>query len=219
MFDINAIINAAIASAVEAHITDLKQAYANKMGEMAQTFEDYGRQIYALQEASAKNYQRISDLEEANKVLVHRLNELAERKPAADPVEIDTLNQKEWFWDKINNYIEKNVGRYGMNREEVAEIVRELWSEEFESEVRDVAEREIERYDFDEKITRAVRDYDFSDEIERAIDDYDLSDKVESALDEYDLDSKIENGIDSYDFDFESKVRDVLRNARLDISI
>jgi hypothetical protein len=158
---------------------------------------------------------------------------------------IEKLNSQEWFWDKINAHIEGTIERLDVDnvttdtfpemfatqwqrkvgandllgRDEVAEIVRELWSEEFEPEVRDVAERVTDDYDFDDKIRRAVRDYDFSEEIEQVICDYDFSDKLESAIDDYDLDSKIENGIDSYDFDFESKVRDVLRNARIDISI
>ena len=54
MIDINTIINTAIGSAVDAHITVLRQEYANKMGHMAQ-------QIAALQEELAQLKQQRAD--------------------------------------------------------------------------------------------------------------------------------------------------------------
>lgn len=87
--DIAAIINAAIAQAIEAavttHLTQVQQDYANKMGEMA--------------EQIAKLEARIAEWE------------TTERLPApTTPTEsVNHLDNQEWFWDKINRYIERNL--------------------------------------------------------------------------------------------------------------
>jgi hypothetical protein len=152
---------------------------------------------------------------------IERLDESVDRHEVAD-IAKDTFDA-EW---------QRKVGANDLlGRDEVADIVRELWAEEYEQEVQDKVERAIEDYDFEDTVRQAVRNYDFSDAVEsviydfdmstkitEAIDDYDLSDKITETLDDtFDIDDKVAEAMDGLDFD--AKIRDVLRTARIDISI
>lgn len=61
MFDLNTILSAALQQAVEAHLTQLRQEYANKMGELARQLEELESRQRVSQDA---HVQRIEALEE-----------------------------------------------------------------------------------------------------------------------------------------------------------
>jgi hypothetical protein len=174
MFDINATINAAISEAVEARVRTL--------------VEEFGT--------------RIADLEEANTVLVERLNNAQPQAAITDPatgmdyfqkaalveVFIERLNDAEWFWNKVNHYVDAHIEQYcgdaitsdtfreafngewerkvGSNdllgRDEVAGVVRELWNDEFEDEVDDKVDRAVDNIDLSVAVRDVVRDLSFS---------------------------------------------------------
>lgn len=141
MFDINNAINAAIETAVQERFTEMAQQYANNVGAMA--------------EIITKLDTRIADLEEANTVLVERLNNVHEPVDRHEVVTIahDTFIA-EW---------ERKVGSNDLlGRDEVAEVVRELWSDEFEDEVDDKVDRAVDNIDLSDAVRNAVRDLSFS---------------------------------------------------------
>jgi len=85
MFDINAIVNAAIAAAVEQHISTLQQAYANKMAEMAEKIDALEARVKALE---------AKPLEQAT----------PEPPAAIDEAKmVEALNSQEWFWEKLTS--------------------------------------------------------------------------------------------------------------------
>ena len=53
-----------------------------------------------------------------------------------------------------------------LNREDVADIVRELWSDEFDSEIDDKVERAIDDIDLSDAVRREIRDLSFSITVE-----------------------------------------------------
>ena len=79
MFDINTIVNAAIAAAVEQHISTLQQAYANKMAEMAEKIDALEARVKALE---------AKPLEQA----------LVDERAM-----VEALNSQEWFWEKLTS--------------------------------------------------------------------------------------------------------------------
>jgi hypothetical protein len=190
MFDINNAINAAIETAVQERFTEMAQAHANNVGAMA--------------EIIAKLDTRIAELEEANAVLVERINAVQPTPPIDEVPEdwakrdqltnefVSKLNDQEWFWNKVNAYVDSHIERvYGepidrteaadiakdtfdyewkrkvgsndlLGRDEVAEVVRELWEEDYESEVQDKVDRAVEDIDLSDVVRREVRDLSFS---------------------------------------------------------
>lgn len=272
-FDINAIINNAIAQAIHNAIAPFNERI-NELTLRINELEDANtiladlcnKQKLRIDEETVRlslNHDKLVERVSETNIKLKALDMLVLNGPKysgiADPTTgmdysqrdaltqafIEKLDNQEWFWDKINAHIESTLERLGdgsvtvdsfpelfatqwqrkvgsndlLGRDEVAEIVKELWTEDYEPEVCDIAERTVDNYDFEDTIRQALRDYDFSDAVESVLEDYDLSSKIEDVLEDFDMDSKIENGIDSYDFDFESKIRDVLRNARIDISL
>lgn len=146
--DIAAIINAAIAQAIEAtvatHLTQVQQDYANKMGEMA--------------EKIAKLEARVAEWE------------TTERLPAPTPATItetdhvafvNHLDNQEWFWNKINNYIERNMPTE----------MPEAWLED----IKEIADAAAE-----EAISDHAAEYDH--------DDYD---RAVSAVDDFEVDESM----------------------------
>ena len=92
MFDINNIINAAIAEAVNAHLTEVLQQHANIVAGLAE---------------------KIDTLEKNEGYLVKRIAAL-EAAPAASqsnvtiPIDeakmVEALNDQEWFWEKMQRF-------------------------------------------------------------------------------------------------------------------
>jgi hypothetical protein len=190
MFDINNAVNTAIETAVQERFTEMAQQYANNVGAMA--------------EIIAKLDTRIAELEEANTVLVERINAVQPTPPIDEVPEdwakrdqltnefVSKLNDQEWFWNKVNAYVDSHIERvYGtpidrteaadiakdtfdyewkrkvgsndlLGRDEVADIVRELWSDEFEDEVDDKVDRAVDNIDLSEAVRDVVRDLSFS---------------------------------------------------------
>jgi hypothetical protein len=251
-FDINTIINNAIAQAVNeavlplaARISDLEEAntiLTNRLNEETVRLAlNHDKLVERVSELKIKLH--ALDMRVLNGVKYSGMDYF--QQDAITNAFVEKLNAQEWFWDKINHYVDTHIERREsesvtidsfpelfavefnrkadphavLSREDVAEVVKELWAEDFEPDVRDIAERTVEDFDMDDKIRCAVRDYNFSDAVESVLEDMDWGSKIEDVLEDFDMDSKIENGIDSYDFDFESKIRDVLRNARIDISL
>ena len=202
MFDINAVINAAISQAIHnaiAPFNDRVNALTHRINELEEANT-------ILADLCNKQNLRIDEetvrLSLNHDKLVERVSEAHIKLQALDAV--------------VLNHTKAASPNDLLNRDAVADVVRDLWSDEFESEVRDIAERTVDDYDFEDKIRRAVRDHDFSDAVEEVLNDYDLSDKIEEVLDDR-LDDKMSEAID--DIDFDAKVRDVLRTARIDISL
>jgi hypothetical protein len=243
MFDINATINTAIAQAVEAHMTGIQQIYANRMGEMADRISQLDSDL---------------STERANlQMALHRISVLEERKATEAPTEvklsgmtdvptgmdynqkdalvaafIDKLNMQEWFWDKVSHYVNEHIERvYGepVTTYQVKEIVKELWTDIYETEVQDIAQRAIEDHDFDDNIRHTLREYDFTSDVEAVLEDYDMSSRIEEAIDDYDLtdkvtvvveevlEDKLSEAVDG--IDIEDKVRSVLNKAHISINV
>ena len=111
MIDINTIItqalNTAIATAVEDRLTALQQAYANAIGELAKRLE-------ALENNPAIGTDTV--LEARVMTLETKLTEakLFEQTtnvtvPIDEKRMVEALNSQEWFWEKVNNYIDGKV--------------------------------------------------------------------------------------------------------------
>lgn len=83
MFDFNAVVNAAIAQAVNEALLPLQQEYANKMGEMAQKIAQLEAQL-------------ADGLTAAVSVTVDE-----ERM-------VEALDKQEWFWEKLCLFVVNN---------------------------------------------------------------------------------------------------------------
>lgn len=81
MFDFNAVVNAAIAQAVNEALLPLQQEYANKMGEMAQKIAQLEAQL-------------AEGLTAAVSVTVD------EEKM------VEALDKREWFWEKLGRFVD-----------------------------------------------------------------------------------------------------------------
>ena len=111
MIDINTIItqalNTAIATAVEDRLTALQQAYANAIGELA-------KRVEALENNPAIGTDTV--LEARVMTLETKLTEakLFEQTtnvtvPIDEKRMVEALNSQEWFWEKVNAYIETGI--------------------------------------------------------------------------------------------------------------
>lgn len=101
MFDINAIVNAAITEAVNARITEVLQQHANTVAALAE-------RIAALENNPAQgvdtsvvagNYTPIS-----NEQIKAALQEWATKDSL-----LEHLDNQEWFWEKLQNRIDSTV--------------------------------------------------------------------------------------------------------------
>lgn len=146
--DIAAIINAAIVQAIEAaiatHLTQVQQDYANKMGEMA--------------EQIAKLEARIAEWETTERLPA----------PAATPATITAdafvthLDNQEWFWAKINNYIDRNRLPTEMP-EAWLEDVKEIADAAAEEAINDHAD-EYDHDDYDRAVS-AIDDFEIDEDM------------------------------------------------------
>jgi hypothetical protein len=176
--DINAIVSAIIAEEVNSHMTGLMQAYANKMGELHARITHLDAHIGHLNA-------RIGSLEA---VPVDEIPDDYFKRDALTNQFIEKLNNQEWFWDKVNRYVDEHIERvYGapinqaeaaiiakdtfdaewnkkvgsndlLGRDEVGEVIKELWDEDYRTEVEDIAESAVTDHDFEDQIKRALRD-------------------------------------------------------------
>ena len=81
---------------------------------------------------------------------------------------VEKLNNQEWFWNKMNHYIDEHIERvHGtpVTREEVAEIVKELWDEDYESEVENLIENKMGNEDLETVVRDALRNATISIDI------------------------------------------------------
>ena len=147
--DIAAIINAAIAQAIEAtiatHLTQVQQDYANKMGEMA--------------EKIAKLEARVAEWETTERLPAPTPATITETDPASI---IEHFDQQEWFWAKINNYIDRN---------RLPTEIPEAWLEDIK-EIADAAAEEAvndhcDSYDHDDydRAVSAVDDFEVDEDM------------------------------------------------------
>ncbi len=83
MFDINTLINEAIAKAVDARLVPLMETHANVVGELAR---------------------RIAKLE--GQIAAQERGEFSERQTDAF---VNHLNNQEWFWNKVNAYVDRHI--------------------------------------------------------------------------------------------------------------
>lgn len=184
-FDINTIINSAIMQAVEAHVAGINQIYAQRLGEMAD-------KIAALEEENMRarmNHDK----------LVERVSEARIKLDAVDAV--------------ITAQAQPKVELDGDRVKEIAKsTVHELWSDVYETEVQDIAERAIQDHDFDDAISQALHEYDMTDAVEAVLEDYDLSNRIEEGIDEYDFGDKLEGA-------FKERMNELLNNATISISV
>lgn len=146
--DIAAIINAAIAQAIEAtiatHLTQVQQDYANKMGEMA--------------EKIAKLEARVAEWETTERLPA----------PADTPATITAdafvnyLDNQEWFWAKINSYVAKNI-QDGAYSDDWMEKVKEIADAAAEEAVND----HCDSYDHDDydRAVSAVDDFEIDEDM------------------------------------------------------
>jgi len=158
MFDLNAIVNAAITEAVNARITEVLAQHANIVGALAE---------------------RVETLEKNEEALVRRIAAL-ENNPAqgvdtsATPATITAdafvthLDKQEWFWSKMSDFIERGVDGHGLVSEaRVEEMVQEAMDDHtstYDHDEYDNATSVINDTDFDDFMTK-------SDDLEDAIRD------------------------------------------------
>ena len=99
MFDINTIVNAAIAEAVNAHLTEVLQQHANIVAALAE-------RIDTLEGICATQHEGMVAMRDRIAVLAA---ELIADKPAIVIDEarmVEALNSQEWFWEKLQNRID-----------------------------------------------------------------------------------------------------------------
>ena len=114
MFDLNTVLSAAIAAAVQQTIQPLQQEYANKMAEMAE-------KIAKLEMQSADRHERLRVLEGAltdrvaaletlvaigvDTTLAARVDALEQATPVGREISaaafVTHLDNQEWFWEKL----------------------------------------------------------------------------------------------------------------------
>lgn len=129
MFDINTLINNAIATAVDARITEMLQAHANITGALAKELAELG------------TYTR--DLELRVKVLEKQIAEPSSKVEFTDGQHrafVNHLNDQEWFWDKINGYVERRFSDEAyVTKEEFQDLFDEaLGNADLDDPVREV---------------------------------------------------------------------------------
>jgi hypothetical protein len=140
----------------------------------------------AVDAATAPLVARITELEEAHNVLVLRVNTPA--APAAAPVPqvpdlvdfptgmdcnqkaalveafVEKLNNQEWFWGKINDYVAEHIQRY-YSECPTTDDVREIVKNNIDDKIEDIES------DLEDKISRAIDDLDLSDAVRDAVRD------------------------------------------------
>jgi DNA-binding transcriptional regulator YbjK len=116
MFDINTMINAALAAAVNEAVQPLLER-----------INELDRELNAMQVKAAQ-------------------------APTSNGI------SAEQFAELFNAQWNRKVGSNDLlGRDEVAEVIRELWSDEFEGEVSDKVDRAIDDFDFEDKVHDVLR--------------------------------------------------------------
>lgn len=164
-FDINAIINAAIAEAVNARLTEVLQQHANIVGALAERIDALENQaivtsnavdarIAVLENNPAQGVdstlERIDTLEKNEEYLVKRIAALETNTTVLDQHGglLEALDNQEWFWEKLTRKAREVA-------EAVAEQAVEQHCEEYDHDNYDEAVRKIEDMpDFDDLVTK-----------------------------------------------------------------
>ena len=121
MFDINKIISDAIATAVDAHITAIRQEYANKIGALemrismlekfpVQGVETAPAQPTAAQQPEATMEETLQSLDRMS-AMAERIATLEKHTAVLDEHGdlLEYLDNQEWFWAKIRNFTDTAV--------------------------------------------------------------------------------------------------------------
>jgi hypothetical protein len=159
MFDINAIITNAITQAVNEAIKPV-QAQLEEAHIRIKTLEAQ------LQLNLPGMNERITALETGGQAL--NKEQL-----------VDHLDQQEWFWDKLNDYIAREVGSHDLIDEDKVDRMIENAIEALELPDED---------DIDEKISDKIQEV--KDEIEDSLDE-----KINDKFDDYDIDHKLNRAL------------------------
>ena len=99
MFDLNAIVSAAIATAVDARITELMQQHANIVGALAERIEK-------LENNPAIG---VDTTLEARVVALEQRPATAVAGVITPEMIVESMNKAEWLWEKVNAYIETGI--------------------------------------------------------------------------------------------------------------
>jgi hypothetical protein len=173
MFDINTIVSQAIKSAVDDHILALKQEHANTVGAMAALIAKLSDRLDALEAPSAD--QPAPKPQTAGGYLDEYYLSKAYKEQF-----VEHLDCQEWFWGKVNDYVQEAMERYGATdsdgvkavvkialADERQELKQELFDElkeDLTDELREEFESEI-----DDKISTAIDDIDLHDNVSRLL--------------------------------------------------
>lgn len=139
MFDINTIINTAIANAVNEALLPLQQEYANKMGEMAEKIAALETRLAALENNPAIGI---------DTALAERVAKLENTPVVIDEAKmVKALNTQEWFWEKMSR-----------KAKEIADAAAE-----------EAIEDHCQTYDHDDydRVSSAVEEFDLDDVVSR----------------------------------------------------
>ena len=99
MFDLNAIVSAAIATAVDARLTEVLQQHANIVGALAE-------RIAALENNPAIG---VDTTLEARVVVLEERPATAVAGVITPEMIVESMNKAEWLWEKVDAYIETGI--------------------------------------------------------------------------------------------------------------
>ena len=146
MFDINTIINDAIAAAVAQAIQPLQQEYANKMAEMAEKIAVLENQAIVVSNTLDT---RIAALE-TKLTEADLFTKTTEGHVNKDEL-LEYLDNQEWFWHKIRNFTDTVV-------EQAIENHTECWDHNDFFVTEDKLDDYVKTEDLDSEVRDAVRD-------------------------------------------------------------
>jgi hypothetical protein len=102
MFDLNAIVNAAIATTVDARLTEVLQQHANIVGALAERITALESDAFAMRDNITALETKLTEaklFEQTTNVTI----------PIDEAKMVEALNSQEWFWEKVNAYIETGI--------------------------------------------------------------------------------------------------------------
>jgi hypothetical protein len=230
MFDLNAIITAALAAAVAEVVKPLVvqvDALEAEFDGMERILSDRIQALEGADDATTEAFNRSADrfagIDAAERVLAERIVALETKLAEAQPVVVDeakmveALNSQEWFWEKLRGFTDAMLDRaldshcavydhddYDRTASAVDDLDLEALSN-IESTIDNRIDNRIEEA-LDEKLDAAL-----DDKIDEKIDEA-LDEKLDAALDDK-IDEKIEDALDDK---LEGKIDDALAGSLRD---
>jgi hypothetical protein len=112
MFDLNQILSAALATAVDARLTEVLQQHANIVGALAERIAALESDAFAMRDSitALENNPAIgvdTTLEARVVALEQRLLTVA--GVITPDMIVESMNKAEWLWEKVNAYIETGI--------------------------------------------------------------------------------------------------------------